>query len=68
MRLIEPNGTIKLVVPRRPWGTSRRVVELLSGDGLIIGSDGEFNEFASCLAKEPVYGPAILCDSDEECP
>lgn len=68
MYLLEPNGTTRQVSLRRPWATDRKVIILASGDGLIITSTGQLNEFASKLANQPVFGPAILCDSNEECP
>lgn len=67
MHLLEVNGSItetrKMMIPR-----PRRVIELPSGDALIINANGDLNKFATQLAGTPVHGPAMLCSYDEEVP
>lgn len=67
MYLCETDGRIiptrRVKLPR-----PREVIELPSGDALIIHSTGVFNEFASKLAGRPVHGPAMLCSENEDVP
>ncbi len=64
---IQPvESPLTLTALKRYVGGSVELVELLSGDIMVVNESADQpNKSASSLAGRPIFGPAVLCSPSE---